>query len=134
MHGRRPDFAVRTAAVFLCAAAAAQSSDPDPAGGVSPGVLITMLAFPVITAGMSLAAVLLGRRAGRAPSMLRAILGALIGLVLTAALGLALLARDSRDVTFFATSIFTLGAIPTGLIGLIVGGLASLRHRHPRKR
>lgn len=132
MHGRRTDLAVRTAAVFLCAAAAAQS--PESGDAMPRGVLITLIALPVITAATSLAAVLLGRRAGRAPSMMRAILGALIGLVLTAGLGLALLARDPREAAFYATSIFTLGAIPTGLIGLIVGGLASLRNRRPSKR
>lgn len=112
-----------------------------PAWAIGPGqadesreVIITAVAFLVITVGTSVAAVLLGRRNGRGPSILRAILGALIGFVLTAALSLALMADSRRDAAFVATSVFTLGAIPTGLIGLIVGGLSTVLERYPSQR
>jgi drug/metabolite transporter (DMT)-like permease len=133
VRGRHSDRQFRVAVAFLVIAGPAWAIGPGQSDN-SGEVLITALAFPVITVAASATAVAIGRRAGRSPSMLRAILGALVGLILTTAFGLALLARTPRDLAFFATSIFTLAAIPTGLIGLVVGGLATLLDRHPPKR
>jgi len=124
VRGRHSVLLFRVAAVFfLCATAQAVGPGQNDDSGEA---ILTALAFPVITVAAASAAVVMGRRSGRPNSMLRAILGALVGLVLTAGLGLALMARDARELAFYATAIFTLGAIPTGLIGLIVGGLSSL--------
>lgn len=131
MHGRRLEFEFWTAAVFLLCTTAAQAAGPDQVGE-SRELIATTIAFPLVTIATSLGLVLLGRRAGHAHSMLRAVLGALIGLILTVGLGLGLMADDARDAAFVATSLFTLGAIPTGLIGLVVGGLAGMMpHKEP---
>ncbi len=128
MHGRRSELEFWTTAVFLWYATAAHAAGPDQAGE-SRELIATTIAFPLLTIATSLGLVLLGRRAGHAHSMLRAVLGALVGLILSVGLGLALMADDARDAAFVATSLFTLGAIPTGLIGLVVGGLAGLQRR-----
>ncbi len=67
----------------------------------------------------------------RGRAMLRALAGALAGLLLTALVGVLLMANSARDAWFFATAVLTIGTIPAGLVGLIVGGLVTLLQRKP---
>ncbi len=99
----------------------------------SAELFTVVLSFPVITLAASAGAVVLGRPAGRSRAMLRAFGGALLGLVITSVLAVVLMASSTRDAGFVATSVLTLGAIPAGLIGLIVGGLVSMMERRQPK-
>jgi len=91
----------------------------------------TALAFPVLTLAGSAAGILIRRPTGRARIMLHALAGAVAGLLLTTLLGILLLANSPRDAWFMGTAVLMLGAIPAGLIGLIVGGLVTLLQPRP---
>jgi hypothetical protein len=126
----RCSFWVAAAVSFL--PFAAHAIGPGPGQSDKSGeLLITVLAFPVFTLAAAAAAVLLSRRSSPARIVLWASAGAGAGLILTTLLGIFLMSNSARDAWFFGSAVLTLGAIPAGLIGLIVGGLVTLLQRKP---
>lgn len=117
------------AALFLLPFAA-QAIGPGPGSpDRSRGLVLTVLAFPVLTLTGAAIALLIGSSHDRARTLLRALSGALAGLLLTAGLGAILMSNSLQDAWYFATAVLTFGIIPAGLIGLITGGLVSLLER-----
>ncbi len=132
MRGRYSSRFLGIAAAVLLLPVAAYAFGPGPGQSDKSGeLLITVLAFPVFTLAGAAAAVLLGRRSSPARIVLWACAGAGGGLILTTLLGVFLMSNSARDAWFFGSAVFTFGAIPAGLIGLIVGGLVTLLQRKP---
>jgi len=132
MSGRYSRLRFWVAAAVLSAPALAHAIGPGPGqGDKSAKLVLTVLAFPVLTLAGSAGAVVFGRRPDRTRILLRALAGALVGLFLTTLIGVLLMANSARDAGYFATAILTFGIIPAGLVGLIVGGLVTLLERKP---
>ena len=130
MSGRYSSATFWVVAAVSLTPMAAQAFGPGPGQSDKSGeLLFTVLAFPVLTLAGSVGAVLIGRRPDRTRTLLRALAGSLAGLLLTALVGVLLMANSARDAGYFATAIFTFGTIPAGLVGLIVGGLVALLER-----
>ena len=128
-HSRRSAWVA--AAVFFLPVAAHAFGPGRGQSDKSGEFLLTALAFPVLTLAGSAVALLIGPRPDRPRTMLRALAGALVGLLLTALTGVLLMANSARDAWFFATAVLTFGIIPAGLVGLIAGGLVTLLQRKP---